>query len=86
MPRQVLLVLEGLSPTFTSEQLKQLCQPYGNVLFAKVLLAGSEPADERLGFVRMETVEQAEQLVDHIHGRQIDARMVRVTLLPEQTS
>jgi hypothetical protein len=86
MPRQVLLVLEGLSATFTSEQLKQLCQPYGNVLFAKVLQGSPEPADERLGFVRMETVEQAEQLVDHLHGRQIGAHTVRVTLLPDQTS
>jgi hypothetical protein len=84
MPGAV-LILEGLPPIFTNEDLKMLCQPYGNVLFAKVLRS-AEAHEEQLGFVRMETLEQAEQLVDHLHGRQVGTQTIRVTLLANEQS
>ena len=43
-----------------------------------------EPGQEQLGFVRMATMQQAEQLVDHLHGRQIDSHTLSVTVLHSQ--
>jgi RNA recognition motif-containing protein len=84
MPGTVLLVVEGLPSHFTSEDLKQLCQPYGRVMFAKVLENRLDPAQPLIGFVRMETREQGEQVVDHLHGRELSGYTIRVTLLPEE--
>ena len=82
----VLLVIEGLSPTFTAADLKRLCEPYGGVVFAKVMQASLDPFQEQLGFVRMETMQQAEQLVDYLHERQIDTQTLKVTVLPHKPS
>jgi RNA recognition motif. (a.k.a. RRM, RBD, or RNP domain) len=77
-----LLVVEGLPPTFRTQDLERICEPYGRVVFAKVMQASLEPFQEQLGLVGMETKEQAEQLVDHLHERQINSHALRVTLLP----
>jgi hypothetical protein len=84
MARTVLLVVEGLPRDFTSEGLELLCHPYGNVVFAKVVASALAPAQQLIGFVRMATKEQGEQLVDHLHGRQIkQGYTVSVTLLAQ---
>jgi hypothetical protein len=86
MPRSVLLVLEGLPPTFTSEELTALCLPGGHVTFAKVVRHSTEPLAEQLGFVRMETVEQGQQLVQVLHGKQIGTHTLSVTVVPDLIS
>jgi RNA recognition motif-containing protein len=86
MPQSVLLVLEGLPSTFTSEELTALCLPCGHVTFAKVIRHSTEPLAEHLGFVRMETVEQGQQLVEELHGKQIGTHTLSVMVVPDQPS
>jgi hypothetical protein len=84
VPTPALLVLEGLPSTFTSEELTAPCLPYGHVTCAKIVRHSTEPLAEQLGFVRMETADQGQQLVQELHGKQIGTHTLNVTAIPDQ--
>jgi RNA recognition motif-containing protein len=71
------LFLEGLPPSFSAQQLKDLLAPFGTVLSALVII---DPAGEslRMGKVEMSTPREAERAIQKLHRSHLQGKLLLV--------
>ena len=69
------LFLEGLPPSFSTQQLMDLLAPFGTVLSALVMI---DPAGEslRMGKVEMSTPREAERAIQKLHRSHLQGKLL----------
>lgn len=74
---QCALVVDGLSLSMTSDDLRELFMPFGTVVWARVVMDryGQSMA---YGYVAMGTDEQAAKAIEGLHGKLIGSRKLLV--------
>src|SRR5688572_29893661 len=72
------LFVGNLPYTFTSEQLTETFQPYGNVVSAKVITDRETGRSRGFAFVEMETDEAGQTAIRALDGAQLGGRALAV--------
>lgn len=65
------LYIKGLPPNMTDSWLRQIFDPYGNVVSTRILqtkAVNTDPSGESIALIRFGQVDQARWLVDHLNG------------------
>ncbi|HKW85652.1 MAG TPA: RNA-binding protein [Nitrospiraceae bacterium] len=77
------LMVEGLPPLFSAQQLTDLFAPFGTVLSASII---TDPAGKslRVGQVEMSTRQDAERAMRTLHRSQVEGRFLLVFEQVEQ--
>jgi RNA recognition motif-containing protein len=77
------LFLDGLPPSFSTQQLKDLLAPFGTVRSALVMI---DPAGKslRMGKVEMSTPRGAERAIQNLHRSHLQGRLLLVFTHVEQ--
>lgn len=79
------LFVGSLPFTTTSEGLREFFAQSGTVLAANVVTDQFSGRSRGFGFVEMATVEEAQQAVAQLNGRQLDGRPLKVEIAKPKT-
>ena len=74
------LFVGGIAFNTTSQGLREFFAQSGTVLSADVITDQSTGQSRGFGFVEMGSVEEANQAVSQLHGRELDGRMLKVEI------
>jgi RNA recognition motif-containing protein len=80
------LFVGGIAFNTTSEGLREFFEQSGTVLSADVITDQSTGQSRGFGFVEMGSVEEANQAVSQLHGRELDGRMLKVEISKPKTA
>ena len=72
------LYVGNLSHDLDNNELKNVFQPYGEVLSAQVIMDRETGRSKGFGFVEMANVEQAQAAIDALNGTEVAGRSVTV--------
>lgn len=68
------------------EDLKQLFESFGEVISAKVIKDRDTGQSRGFGFVEMSSAEQANKAMASLHNKELEGRLVSVTVAKERES
>jgi RNA recognition motif-containing protein len=71
------LLIEGLPPSFSNQQLKELVAPFGTVVSARMIF-GSKGQSLRMGEVELSTPQEAMRAMDKLHESSIQGARIFV--------
>jgi hypothetical protein len=80
----VLLGIDNLPSSLSSRDLSGLCEQFGTVLSASVLIDTEMNCSLRVGLVQVETAEDAEWIRDALHGKRLGEDVLTVTIVPQR--
>lgn len=72
------LYVGNLSHDIDNNELKNVFQPYGEVISAQVIMDRDIGRSKGFGFVEMGTVDQAQAAIDALNGTEVAGRAVTV--------
>jgi RNA recognition motif-containing protein len=75
----------NLSYATTEDKLRTLFETYGEVTSVKILRDRETDRPRGFGFVEMPNDEQAQEAIDALNGRELDARALRVNKARERS-
>ncbi len=74
------LYVGSLSFNINNDQLKELFDPFGNVVSASVITDRDTGRSKGFGFVEMETDEEAQAAITGLSGKEVDGRTIIVNV------
>jgi RNA recognition motif-containing protein len=79
------LYVGSLPYSLTEEELKEVFQPFGVVVSARIIIDKMTGKSKGFGFVEMESHDQAQQAIEGLHGAELNGRTLIVNIAhPEQ--
>jgi RNA recognition motif-containing protein len=78
------LYIRGLDPEITDDQLRAMCEPYGNIVSTKAIMDKSTNQCKGYGFVDFETAEAAQKAVKALTEKGTQAQMAKLFQQQEQ--
>jgi len=74
------LYVGSLSFNVNNDQLKELFDPFGNVVSASVIMDRDTGRSKGFGFVEMETEQEAQAAITGLSGKEVDGRTIIVNI------
>jgi RNA recognition motif-containing protein len=71
------LYIRGLDPDMSDDQLREICEPYGKIVSTKAIMDKSTNQCKGYGFVDFENAEAAQQAVNALTEKGIQAQMAK---------
>jgi RNA recognition motif-containing protein len=78
----VLLGIDNLPSSLNENDLARLCERFGTVLSASVLIETQTNCSLGIGLVRVPTAEDAEWVRVALHGKRLGDEVLTVTIMP----
>jgi RNA recognition motif-containing protein len=77
-----LLHVHRLPPTTTESELQRLFEGVGRVINCDVITGGSTHNSKVIGFVEMETEQEARKAIDQFNGKELGGQVIYVSERP----
>jgi RNA recognition motif-containing protein len=77
-PKGANLAVFCIPNSFYDQQVLDLAQPYGNVVFCQVATHRDNGQSRGYAFVSYETIEEAQKAIDALHNFTVEGRALRV--------